>query len=280
MSLVLITDLAKSRGHLLTATDRRLIAVLQAQPAEASYWYAGDLTQPLGLHQSAATRLAQRLGFTGYPQLREALRQDYLAGDGPSQRVRGRLERHPDDDVLRGFVDDEIDALAELPRHVTQAELDDLAERVVAANHVYLFGQGNATVLVQLFQRRLQRFGVRTTTLTGSRRDIAESVATLSADDLLLAFAFRRLPATLHPLLDLAAETGTYSALVTDTLLSMSPRPNAIVAAPRGVSDEFLSLTVPMALGNALLLTIARRSPDTTIGTLDRLGHLLERFEA
>ncbi|MCI2266171.1 hypothetical protein [Sediminivirga luteola] len=67
MAIVLINRIVKARGHLLTETDRKLVSVLQSRPAEAAFWRAQDLTAPLGLHQSAATRLAQRLGFTGYP---------------------------------------------------------------------------------------------------------------------------------------------------------------------------------------------------------------------
>jgi DNA-binding MurR/RpiR family transcriptional regulator len=277
---VLITEIVKSRGHLLTATDRRLVAVLQSRPAEAAFWVATDLTGPLGLHQSAATRLAQRLGFDGYPQLRDALRQDYLAGDGPSQRLRGRLDQHPLDEVLRTFVDDEVGALAALPRHVSQAELDDVAARVLSARTVYLFGQGNATILVDQLARRLRRFGVRPVALVGARRDVAETVAGLDADDLLLAFAFRRLPTVLSPLLDLTHDVGAYSVLVTDTLLSMSPSPSAIIAAPRGSDDTFHSLTVPMAISNALVLTIAKDAPEPAVRSLDRLGAMLDRFDA
>ncbi|GAA3651517.1 MurR/RpiR family transcriptional regulator [Microbacterium marinilacus] len=275
---MLIAELVRGRADRLTATDRRLVAVLQARPAEAAFWYAADLTEPLGLHQSAATRMAQRLGFEGYPQLRDALRQDYLAGDGPSQRVRGRLQRHPDD-VLGGFVDDELAALSALPAHVTQSEIDDLAARIAAAGHVHLFAQGNATVLTDLLSRRLRRFGMRSTLLTGPRRDLAERLSTLEPGDLLLACAFRRVPAALPPVLEIAAEGGAYTALITDVLLAMSPQPDAILAAPRGGSDDYLSLTVPMALINALVLTIARQAPDRAIGSLDRLGSLLERFD-
>lgn len=276
---MLISDLAKTGGDRLTATDRRLVAVLQARPAEAAFWSAADLTDPLGLHQSAATRMAQRLGFDGYPRLRDALRQDYLAGDGPSQRVRGRLDRHPDD-VLQGLVDDEVAALAELPRHVTQDELDQLADRVAAAGHVYVYGQGNAAVLVELLVRRLRRSGVHAVPMVGSNRDLAEHLAALTGDDLLLACAFRRQPDALAPLLETAAERGAATALLTDTLLTLVPQPDVILAAPRGRDDTFASLTVPMAIANALVLTLARRAPERAIGSLDRLGRLLERFDA
>ena len=276
---MLITELAKSRGPVLTPTDRRLVAALQAQPARASYWLASDLTEPLGLHQSSATRLAQRLGFDGYPQLRDALRDDYLAGDGPSQRMRERLDRNPEGDVLSAFVEDEIAALSDLGRHVAQSELDALADRMLAAREVYLFGHGNATVLVDLLARRLERFGLRTVSLVGSRRDIAERIARLGGEDVLLAFAFRSAPTVLGPLLTVAADESAFTALITDTVVWPAPRPDVIIAAPRGGAAEYLSLTVPMAIANALVLTIARRADEGALHSLDRLGHLLERLE-
>ena len=274
-----IAEIVKSRGHLLTTVDRKLVVRIQAHPADAPFWYASELTRPLGLHQSAATRLAQRLGFAGYPQLRDAVRQDYLAGAGPSQRVRGRLERHPDDEVLRSFVDDEIEALTALTQHVTQTEIDDIAGRLTTAGTVYLYGQGNATILVDQLTRRLQRFGVKPVALVGSKRDIAERAAGMDDADLLLGFAFRRLPSALGPLIDLARARGTHSVLITDTLLSMSPAPSRVVAAPRGGTDDFLSLTVPMAIANAVVLTMARTSPETTLRTLDRLAATLDHFD-
>ncbi len=277
---MLLTDLVSNCGYRLTANDRRLIAALQSQPASASYWMAAELTEPLGLHQSAATRLAQRLGFNGYPDLRDALRRDYMNGEGPAQRVQSRLGRHPDGDVLRGFVEEELDALAELTRHVSQSHLDEIAVHIMAAKHVFVFGHGNATVLADLMVRRLHRFGIRVTALTGSRRDVAERVSSLTADDMLLAFAFRRMPGLLAPLLAITADANCYSAVITDTLLSVQPRPDALVAAPRGRGDEFLSLTVPMAIGNALVLTIARRQPDAATRSLDKLADLIDRLDA
>src|SRR5699024_9480444 len=145
---MLITDLVKDRGHRQTETDRKLITGLQSYPAEAAFWSAEQLTAPLRLHQSAATRLSQRLGFERYPDLRDALRQDYLGVDGRFQRMKGRLERREHDSELRGLVTGEVAALEALAMHVTHAVSDILAERIEQAEVVHLFGQGNASVLV------------------------------------------------------------------------------------------------------------------------------------
>lgn len=276
---MLITRLAQLHGDRLTETDRRIVSAMRERPHETAFARAAELTGPLGLHESAATRLAQRLGFDGYPQLRDALRTDYLGGDGPAQRVRNRVERADETDLLAGFLAEEIETLRAVSMHVTQTELDAAASDVLAARRVHLHGQGNAVVLVEQLARRLTRFGLDVVTLTGSRRDVAERAAGLGPDDLLLALAFRRPPGTLLPLLALVARVGARSVLLTDTLVSLSPRPDVTLAAPRGAGHDFHTLTVPMAIANALVLTIARSAPERTSRSLDRVELLLEQLD-
>ncbi|MCH1882036.1 MurR/RpiR family transcriptional regulator [Agrococcus sp. ARC_14] len=277
---MLITRLAQLHGERLTETDRRIVSAMRERPHETAFARAAELTGPLGLHESAATRLAQRLGFDGYPQLRDALRTDYLNSDGPSQRVRHRIERTDEGaDLLATFLAEEIETLRAISMHVTQADLDAAAAELLAARRIHLHGQGNAVVLVEQLARRLTRFGMDVVALTGSRRDVAERAAGMGADDLLLALAFRRAPGTLLPLLALAAGAGARSILLTDTLVSLSPRPDRTLAAPRGAGHDFHTLTVPMAISNALVLTIARFAPERTSRSLDRVELLLEQLD-
>lgn len=263
----------------LTPADRRVLEVLLSHPTEAAFLRAEEIAERAGVHQAAATRLAKRLGFDGYPELRESLQSELLGGVGPGERMRRRLEHADGDQLLAALVHDEVSALQELPRHISQSQLDDVAARVSAARRVFLFGHGNAVVLVELMQRRLRRFGVDTVVLDGPGRDIAERLLGMRDEDIVLAFAFRASPPALEPLLGYAVERGVQVILVTDTLNSLHPAPTVVLAAPRGNGREFQSLTVPMAVANALVLTIARSGPTGSMSALDRLGALLERFE-
>jgi DNA-binding MurR/RpiR family transcriptional regulator len=263
----------------LSPADRRVLEVLLSHPTEAAFLSAEEVAARAGVHQAQATRLAKKLGYPGYPGLRAALQGRLLGGAGAAERVRRRLE-HTDGDVLAALAADEAAMLDELPRHVTQAQLDEAASRVLAARTVFLFARGNATVLVELLERRLRRCGIVTARLTGPGRDLAEQLLTLDRGDVLLAFAFLRPPASLPALLAAAAGRGAESILVTDTLESaVRPAPTQTLAAPRGSGREFQSLTVPMALSNALVLTIAREAPERSMSALGRLDDLLATFD-
>lgn len=274
------TDRVQEQRSRLTQGDRTLLDEILAHPAEAPLWRGEDLARRAGVHPAAATRLAQRLGYGGYLQLREDLRADHnrrLLGSGDRFRTeqRGRGEQG----TLDALVDSELHSLAAIARHVDQQQIDDAADRIVAARRVFVFGRGNATILAELLDRRLRRFGIPTVNLTGSGRDVAERIVPMQEDDLLLAVAFRRAPRDLGPLLGRTGAVGATSLLVTDTLHLLEPAPSRVLSAPRGDQQGFASLAVPMTIVNAVVLAIAERHPDVTLPALDRLDDLLTTFD-
>lgn len=267
----------------LTKSDRALVDELLSYPAEAPLWRGEDVARRAGVHPAAATRLAQRLGYHGYPELRDHLRQDLGTGfTGAGDRFRVELQDSGGHSVLETLLTTELDTLSQLCRHVGQDQLDRLADRIATAGTVHLFARGNASVLAELLERRLRRFGIRTVNLTGTGRDVAERILTLTADDLVVAFAFRRPPRDLSELLGHAQRVGAGTALVTDTMHTLDPAPDAILSAPRGHQDSregFASLTVPMAIANALVLTIAQRHDQALLPALDALDGLMAAFD-
>ena len=269
----------EARGR-LTRTDRALLDEILGHPADSPLWRGEEVAGRAGVHPAAATRLAQRLGYQGYPQLRDALRADLGHGlTGAGDRFRAELREHRDQGVLDSLLASELDSLAAVSRHVTQDQIDGAADAIIGARRVFVFARGNSTVLADLLDRRLRRFGLQPVCLSGSGREVAERILSMGEGDLLVAFAFRRPPRNLTDLLAHCGRVGAGSLLVTDTLHTLDPSPARILAAPRGTQEGFASLAVPMMIANAIVLTIAQRHPDTALPALDRLDGLLAEFD-
>lgn len=249
-----------------------------ANPTESAFLSAAELSKRAGVHQASAVRLAQKLGFAGYPELRNALQAELVSASEPAERVRKRLSQM-ENDILGQLVASEAEALLALPRHVPQAQLEAAARLLIGAQRVFLFARGHATALLDLTDRRLRRSGFDTRPLPFEGRDLAEHLITLGPSDVVLAFAFHRAPPGLKPLLAHAAQVGAATLLVSDLLGPLvRPQPSLLLAAPRGEEEEFQTLSVPMALVNALVLTIARLDDNRSLRALDRSADLIERF--
>jgi DNA-binding MurR/RpiR family transcriptional regulator len=257
----------------LTEADQRLLDVLLREPAHAALLSASDLARETGVHAASAVRLAQKLGYTGYPDLRSALRDEFVASDG-ARRVAATLTG-AQDNLLASLVRSEMEALSGLLNHVDQAALEAAAATLLRARSIAIFAQGNATVLVELLDRRLRRAGLRTVVASGQGRELAEHLVGLRRDDVLVAFAFRRLPRELEPALEHARKMGAKSVVIADQVARrLQARVDHVLAAPRGNAEEFLTLTVPMAICNALVLTIASIDNGQSVSTLDALEKL------
>jgi DNA-binding MurR/RpiR family transcriptional regulator len=264
----------------LTEADERLIRALLTNPTESAFLSAADIASRAGVHQASAVRLAKKLGFKGYPQLRASLQQELMQASEPALRLERRLSSMAGDDLLGALIGSEIQALLKITQHVTQVQLERAAQMLLAGRRVLLFARGHATSLVEFMQRRLRRMGLMPTAITAEGRDLAEQVLTLRQDDVVLAFAFHRTPPGLIPLLEHAQQVGAATLLISDTTGPLiRPQPDVLLAAPRGDEQEFQTLTVPMTLCNALILTLARSDTPRSIEALEQLTKLLEHFD-
>ena len=117
--------------------------------------------------------------------------------------------------------------------------------------------------------------------LTGRGRDIAERLVSMEAGDLVVALAFRKQPQSYGPLVRHAARVGARSILVSDLAGPlMEPPADLMLAAPRGRSrSEFQTPTIPFAIVNAIVLTIAGRHQGQVIGRLEKLSELFNDFD-
>lgn len=265
----------------LTRSDRRIIEILLGQQSEAVFLSAAQLAERAEVHETTATRLAQKLGFSGYPELRAQLQRELLSGQDAAARMRKSVAKVADGSYLADLVQSELAALEQLTRCVAQGDVDIAADMIVAARRIFIFAQGHATSVSAFLQRRLDRFGMATVTLTGRGRDIAERLTSLGPQDLILILAFRKQPRDYAAVMAHAARMGAGSLLISDLAgPTMVPAAGHLLAAPRGRSGtEFQTPIVPMTIVNAILLTIAGRHETQVVAKLEELAGLFDRFE-
>jgi DNA-binding MurR/RpiR family transcriptional regulator len=265
----------------LTAADKRLVHELLSNPTEGAFLSAANLADRVGVHSAAAVRLARKLGFSGYPELRAQLQSQLMAESGPADRLRHRLAHIDHETVLDALVRSEITALRELDQHVSQARLDDAAEALIRARKVFLFGHGHAVAIVELMQRRLRRSGLDVVKLIGPGRELAERILPLGPDDAFLAFAFHSVPPGLITLMKHSRKAGATTVFISDLIGPLvRPKPDILLAAPRGgMAEEFQTSTVPTLICNALVLTIARLDEGRSLRSLEQLNSLIEAFD-
>lgn len=276
-----VLDRVNASSAKLTEADRKIIATVFDDRAETAFLSGPQLAERANVHEAAATRLAQKLGFRGYPEMRAQLQRELLEGHDAAGRMRRSVATVTHGGYLADLIAKEIAALQVLSSAVPQSDIDLAADMLFGARRVFIFGQGHALSVASFLQRRLDRFGMTTIALTGRGRDIAERLVDLNSGDVIVALAFRKQPESYRALLDQAVESGAKTILVSDLAgPTMEPKADLMLAAPRGRSgSEFQTPTVPFAIINGVLLTIAGRHEKQVLGKLEKLSKLFDRFD-
>ena len=265
----------------LTPSERRLVQTIVSTPRDVALGTVTDFARSAGVHEATASRLARKLGYRTYAVFRDALREEFIVKTDAALRVRNTLAGTGDGAILAGLVEQEIAALAALPDFVPQEQLDAAAATLLDARKVFVFARGNAQTLAVMMQRRLRRYGMDVVGLVGDGRDLAEQIVELRTEDVIVAFAFRRVPRHYAPLIERSRTLGARSVVISGSLgPTLTPSPDHLLSAPRsGSSEAFQTLVVPMTICNALVLALASRDQARSLRTLETLGELIVEFE-
>jgi len=208
-------------------------------------------------HESTVIRLARKLGYRGYPELREDILRD--ANGGTSTATVMRAERGWS---LAALTQDEATTLTRLPNFISQDQLDAAASALQRANRVYLFANNDALPVLQVMDRRLRRLGITVIPMTRGTKDLAEHFVSFDNESLLLGFALLQSPPHLSKLVTEAQRRGGSTILITDVPgLTFRPQPTHLLAAPRSEDPQYNTLLVPMILSYALQLAVFHRDP-------------------
>ncbi|AHK46189.1 transcriptional regulator, RpiR family [Ensifer adhaerens OV14] len=276
-----LIDRIKAQSKRLTEADQKLIATMLENRAEAAFLSGPQLSQRASVHEATVTRLAQKLGYRGFPDLRAQLQREVLDDQDAATRMRRSVAKVEHGDYLTDLIAAEISALETLARSVPQSDVDLAADMIFEGRRVFVFGQGHAQSVAGFLQRRLDRFGMTTIALTGRGRDIAERMVSMDKSDVVIALAFRKQPQSYAPLVQHARRVGARTILISDLAGPlMEPVADLMLAAPRGRSgSEFQTPTIPFAIVNGIVLTIAGRHEREVIGRLEKLSELFNDFD-
>ena len=149
--------LVRLRGiyHSLKKAERKAADYLLAAPDAIHHVGVVEFSSAAGCSQATVVRLAQRLGYDGFPALRHAFAapetevpyRDIAAADKPEV-------------VLRKVFANSVQALQDTLASIDPVQYDKSVEALLAAKSLAFFGLGNAAVVAREAYHKFLRIGV------------------------------------------------------------------------------------------------------------------------
>jgi DNA-binding MurR/RpiR family transcriptional regulator len=135
----MILDTIRSVYPELTRSQQRLADFVAHEYREAAFMTASDMALRLHLNEATVIRFAQRLGYSGYPDLvaaiRELVQHEFVAGHGG-----GESDANPVLSLLLA----ELDNAQRLARSISGSHLLGIVDLLARAESIYVLGQGQS----------------------------------------------------------------------------------------------------------------------------------------
>lgn len=257
----------------LTRSQERIAKMLRERLQEAVFMDAQKLAESVGTTPSTIVRFAQRLGFSGYPELRSWLADLLLNQASPVARAESVMRTYGDShSFLPAFCKSESDAVEKITETLDHQRVLTAVEALKGGKRIFLFAEGPAACAAHLLTFRLSRLRHTVVTVTETGKAFFEKAALLAGDDTVLAFGLGRPSEELRAMLMQSAKVGARSILVTDNaIVELTRWATIVLQITLRPFDAFRSMVVPIAVAESLALALMLDDP---AHTRDCLSHL------
>jgi DNA-binding MurR/RpiR family transcriptional regulator len=257
--------LAQTYGELPDA-QRAIADLLMGDPLLGALWGIESMAERAEVSVGSVMRFAKRLGYKGFSDFRDALREACTARSGEAEL---ELLEVPTDmlGTLGEVVRRDSDHLARMIQAVDPALLESAARVLVDASHRVILGRGVGHVMGQIFAFYLTQAGVPCIAALPS--DFSNQVANLRPKDLLVVISFSPYSRETVDAAAFAKQNGVPVLAFSDQKNGpLAPYADFLIPVPNEDLLFSFSLTSFASLSHAFAIVLASRDQS---GTLKRL---------
>jgi len=254
----------------LTPAQRRIMQYIVDNYEEAIFLTASQLARRVGVSEATVVRLAQALGFDGYPGMQKKFRkglQDRLSTVTRLEHTVDHVRQMGDVvvKVLQEDIQNLSQTLRDFPLEIFERAVSDLQ----SAKRIFVIGLRGAHAPALTLATYLRFLGKEAHLLVPGHGEMWDILQGVGSSDLVVGISFPRYTQITLEVLEYARKKRARVGAITDSPLSPLARHAHWVLTAHCQLDSFIeSFTAATSLVNALLTAMSIQSPGKTLRIL------------
>jgi DNA-binding MurR/RpiR family transcriptional regulator len=246
----------------LGGSTQQVFSLIASQPAKASFAPASELAELARTSVSSVTRVAQRLGYTGWPDLQRDLRARYLAH---LSMLEVAETHNTEESPFHGSLRQDAGSLATALRNVDEPRIWRIARILAASENIYVTAQGSFSAVGHAFVHNVHIAGYPVRELLDSPASISNHIARMTAADTLVVCSYWRLyDVAVIAAMEAKARGAKVIVLADNISPALEKSADEVVLTPAEGTSFFPSLTAAMAAQQGIVATLAKVYPSRT----------------
>jgi DNA-binding MurR/RpiR family transcriptional regulator len=244
----------------LSRSYRKVADYIMSNYYEVSFMTAAQLAYAVGVDTTTVVRFSQRLGYNGYPELlndiRDQVKAEIYAAYEPKE-----LSAEDPAGAFKDRAEQEQHNLKQMLIHNPPDHVRRIAEMFVAARHVVLVAEGYAATVAQMIAEQLRHRGISAEATANDAVRMAGTLLSLSSDSLVIGISATPYGDSVAKALAFARSKGCATLGVVGSLASPVNRmSDQVMYAPTDVAGPLPSVVALTAALSALVQIAARES--------------------
>lgn len=244
--------------------QRGVAEFILANPTTILFASAVEVARFSGVDPATVVRLAQRLGYSGYPEFRENLRTENSVNLPPFEQLLETVHRGDNHSpTLKQRVREQT--ITNVERTFEQLDwrsIDAVLDSLIAARRVVIVGAGLSRGLAMHLARVLQTAQIPVHILE-DWYDLLFEAATVSSEDVLFAVTAQRYSTVTIKSLQVAKDAGAKTIMLTDATFApgINTADIALLFSPKSIG-EFYSPVGGSVVIDCLAAGLGSRVPE------------------
>jgi DNA-binding MurR/RpiR family transcriptional regulator len=279
MSRSTVADQLKEQPD-LTRLERQLSDVILQNYPVSGLGSITSLAEAANVSTPTVARLVQKLGYNGYPEFQQALRDELDETISSPLTKRDKwVDTAPDEHILNRFTKAVIDNIGQTLADVNPDEFDQACNMISdPKRRVFVVGGRITRTLADYFFLHLQVIRDQVTHVASNSNAWPHYLLEVNADDVIVIFDIRRYENSTLRLAEMAAERNAKIVLFTDQWTSPVAQIADITLRNRiSVPSAWDSNVTSMLVAEILIAQVQERDWETTRTRMEALEDMFDR---
>lgn len=281
----------KMAANILSEIERRMPKFSKGQKSiaryilshydKAVYMTASKLGAAAQVSESTVVRFAFELGFEGYPELQEALKETIKSKLTAVQRIDVAHEQLGGSDLLTRVMNMDIEKIRRTMEVISREDFEGAVEAILNAKTIYIIGARSALVLVRFMVLYFNILfeNVKLVDATSSA-EMFEQIMRIGEGDVMIGVSFPRYSTRSAAALSYASKNGAQVIAITDSPAAPCAKHADFLLESRSEMTSFVdSLVAPLSVINALTVAIGLRKKEEVKETFAHLETIWDEYD-
>ncbi len=241
---------------------------------EAAFLSVIEIGERCDVSKATVVRFAQRIGFEGYHEFKNALQIAVHKKFTFMNRLP--LVAETDRDTIYKVARQDVENINQTMEHISIAEFDEIVSRLRSSRHIATFGIGISALMAQVLAYSLNQVAISAGTAVSGHLSFEEQLMFLNKEDTLVLFSFPPYSKETITAAELAKKKGISIVAITDNpespVTKFSNYKLLIKSENLLFTNSFAAISVVI---NALTTEISIRDKKKTLNFIRNLNNLM-----